>query len=1659
MAVTIRSNIQTPQVGQKVRIDVEDTLNPAHFIFTNGNPTTTDHGFGFDGVSTDTDNLVSIAQTSQTYLHHITHAAVLDGAGGSFEYTVGNFWQTRLREGADISIVLKNFAGVEAVRIKFVQYSIPGIEISTHAGTQLVHYNELISYWPVGTKVRVEYKTDIKVFLNDALIWQGAQNFSIGWPLKLTYEYQPVVGSPADTSGLTEPVKLDEIKLIGGWYAYLPPDHAQANCWSLIFHDASHNQVGTSIPFTAYWEQGGGPYIEFIVPTLPVGATHVKIFHTIQSGRNHGSTTLELTLHTGTVEPPLAVSGPSQFVLEPDESIDVLVPGYTPLDLSYSVDEVGGGTFGSGLTINRYTAPTAQGTYTIRVTQGVREVTKSVFVKPRLFISSLPVTTVAMIGGTAKTITTNFNVPSFATTGWGTTGPVLSSKAATSVVATAPNSTASYAVTAQTGLAAPWDVVTLGVNVTSTGSVPTGGLRLLPAEGIAGVVNQQLTVMLTAETDATVVVWAAIGNMRIDPTNNNLIIQQNIGQAFARLANCFNNTGGVLLWQFNSSNLPDSIDIDHTYSWFVEDRQGHILAYFTLEYTGSGTSYIPRLKDQNGTTIDVDSAFTATATTQMRITSTDGANFIFEYRADNGSGWTQLGGSQAIAGVQARFQYQPSIRSKGDNNVAIAKPTLSAGWGRWVAPNWFAEVLDTSGNVIGTYPALASESNLIISGNRAQQLVVTFNQVSTGRVRAKYPSGAEPVNNVAITVSPGTGVDPLAWQSPAAGDFPLSVNPGQEITLTTNFTSVTAFSEINGKGTFGFGADRNKWTAPAFAGTYTLKAQKGGEVITGTIKVKPTLTPASQSVQASGGGNTRSIAYSLNTNEGEISAGVTTGGTVQVTKNADGTSTVAFIAGTSAGGPWTIAVTTQFGTAQASVTVTSATVPPISISSPATNTVVDPTSTTPYVDIVTNYPGDTVFTKTGGTFGTGAQANRWFAPPTAGTYVITATGPAGSGTPVSINLKVPLQITPKTLLPLSPNASVQLAANIAPIIEWRLSGDGQWGTLSSSLASNTTLAVRDIDGNYTVTLRALVAGVEQTVVLPITILGIPLEVTGGLLITVEPVIAGTSFSGGTYRVLTNKTLADSNLTFTLEAGNGSFGSGADKNLYTAPSDAGNYQFFVQYLGQKKTIAVRVPARIAPASAQVTATSGTQNFATNSDVISHATTGWAATGGTLSSRAIRGVTFTAGATPGGYGITAITVEGTVSATIQVNISGPSLVVTSGVAITLNSRSTHQIVANYAPSDGVTFVATTPNIDVSATGLVIGPLLAGVYTIEVRKSGHTTVVVTITVPLTISPNAQTVVPGQQIQFSVNYPNVAWSASAGAGVINAITGLFTAAATPGGPFTITASTAVGTVTATINISQVALIISGPDVITLEPGATHEVKANFPVTMLIYNAVSGGSFNGNIYTAPTQAGTYTFRVTVLNGSAFKEITVNVPLRITPRDWSMPAGESQQFAANVPQGQWSVSSDYPGVLGTVSGTGFYQSDVNAPPIVKITVSAINQSDTAIVFFLGIFPYDPNYDIPGEIDRLVAVGFAEDGSIHGSVLGEPKHSFELVFKNRNVTELVAVIAFWRDRYPEKPFLYRDHIRGVSVPVYFNSALRWEAAGKCQISYAFRIKEV
>jgi hypothetical protein len=321
--------------------------------------------------------------------------------------------------------------------------------------------------------------------------------------------------------------------------------------------------------------------------------------------------------------------------------------------------------------------------------------------------------------------------------------------------------------------------------------------------------------------------------------------------------------------------------------------------------------------------------------------------------------------------------------------------------------------------------------------------------------------------------------------------------------------------------------------------------------------------------------------------------------------------------------------------------------------------------------------------------------------------------------------------------------------------------------------------------------------------------------------------------------------------------------------------------------------------------------------------------------------------------------------------------------------------------------------------------------------------------VTVPTRITPQNPVILPGAQQQFSVNTPSgaVSWSATAGS-----ITqgGLWTAPAAPG-TYTITAALAVGSVSTQATVQSIELVVYGPDHITLESGQTYTVLANLPTQTLSYTA-NGGSFSGNVYTAPATAGEYWFEVSFQGQS--KRVNVTVPVRITPDEVRLEAGQSFQFTINSPSAVWSVTGG-----GTITQTGFYTAPAQGGTVAHVTATTPSGSDSATVLFLDEFPYQPNYTVESELNRTIVVVEAEDGTRFGRSKGPVRRSYSLKFQNRDKAEVLVAQAFWAARYPERPFLWNDIKLDIFTPVVFDSAIRTEVNGTCLFAYSFRIIEV
>jgi hypothetical protein len=516
---------------------------------------------------------------------------------------------------------------------------------------------------------------------------------------------------------------------------------------------------------------------------------------------------------------------------------------------------------------------------------------------------------------------------------------------------------------------------------------------------------------------------------------------------------------------------------------------------------------------------------------------------------------------------------------------------------------------------------------------------------------------------------------------------------------------------------------------------------------------------------------------------------------------------------------------------------------------------------------------------------------------------------------------------------------------------------------------------------------------------------------------------------------------------TFSATGGSFTG----NVYTAPNDRGTYTITVARAGQTSIVTVTVPLTISPSTISM-AQSTTQVFTVNADIVNFATTGWVATGGTLSSQAIRTVTYTAGATAGTYTVSGTTASGTAvaqvtntgTASVPIVINGPALIFMepgSTVNITTNKPvGTYSLTATGGTFQGNQYRA---------------PQTGGAYTItatDTSGSGGGSDTLAVEVPLRISPANPTIPPGGSQQFTINYPinEVSWSTSP-ASLINA-TGGWSAPFTPG-VYTIRAVTPIGEATTAATVQVIELVVYGPDQLTLEPGGRYTVFANISGRALTFTAF-GGSFDLYTYVAPETAGEYYFTVTYQGQVDRTDVTV--PVRISPKEVRLESGESFQFTINAPSATWSVT---PASQGSITQTGFYTAPTTGGTFAKVTATTPSGSDTATVIFLDEFPYQPTYAYGGERARDVIIVELEDRSRKGRVKGAMLMHYELKFQRREREELDAVMAFYEDRWPNLPFLFNDlKLRGF-VPVIFDSAVRFEINGTCEYSYSFRLVEL
>ncbi len=331
---------------------------------------------------------------------------------------------------------------------------------------------------------------------------------------------------------------------------------------------------------------------------------------------------------------------------------------------------------------------------------------------------------------------------------------------------------------------------------------------------------------------------------------------------------------------------------------------------------------------------------------------------------------------------------------------------------------------------------------------------------------------------------------------------------------------------------------------------------------------------------------------------------------------------------------------------------------------------------------------------------------------------------------------------------------------------------------------------------------------------------------------------------------------------------------------------------------------------------------------------------------------------------------------------VNNASPSP--SSAVSVSLNQTSVSIAVSTTtqftATVQNTTNTAVTWSVDgvaggntsvgtISATGLYTAPAQAGTHTVTATSVADTTKSAKASVAvgaISLTPASATVAPGGTQQFTATiqgFSNAAinWSVnkvSGGNSTVGTISssGLYNAPAQTG-TYTIGATSAADssvTASATVTVSAISLL---PATATVIAGATQQFTATMPgvSNSAITWSASGGTISANgLYTAPSQAGSYTVTAT---SAADPSITANATVTvfvftISPTSAIVAPSASQQFTATI-QGltntgvAWSVDGVAGGnaTTGTISATGLY----TAPAALgSHTVAATSSADSTL---------------------------------------------------------------------------------------------------------------
>jgi hypothetical protein len=347
-------------------------------------------------------------------------------------------------------------------------------------------------------------------------------------------------------------------------------------------------------------------------------------------------------------------------------------------------------------------------------------------------------------------------------------------------------------------------------------------------------------------------------------------------------------------------------------------------------------------------------------------------------------------------------------------------------------------------------------------------------------------------------------------------------------------------------------------------------------------------------------------------------------------------------------------------------------------------------------------------------------------------------------------------------------------------------------------------------------------------------------------------------------------------------------------------------------------------------------------------------------------------------------------GTTGLTYTWSATGPAAVTYSGN--TNGTNAAKNITANFTAAGLYDFIVTIADSDGLTTNALINVLVNQVPT-------------TITVnPSTASlgANATTVFKATATdQFGAPMaplPVFAWSLVSGVGSINSSFGLYTAPATAGAAtIKATAGSASGTATITIGPAVATPAAATPSPVTgtftaltvlgsengTDSGLTYTWAATGPAGVTYTGTTNGSNAAKNITANFTQAGSYSFTVTITDsGGLFVTSAVAVTVQqtptgviVTPSSVTVAPGGSQQFSATAtdqfgnaissPTFNWSIT----GTGNSIDGTGLAALG-STPGTYTVTATLGGASNTASITASGVAPIVSAFQVnDGSVQR------------------------------------------------------------------------------------------